>query len=79
MPAVEDLADAATQLARDEDRDRAVRRLRDLAGDRRGLEAVRDYFVDRLHRRADDFDATRGLQLVITALQHVPASNGRRR
>jgi hypothetical protein len=32
-----------------------------------------------LHRRADDFDATRGLQLVITALQHVPVSNGRRR
>jgi hypothetical protein len=79
MPAVEDLADAAAQLARDEDRDRAVRRLRDLAGDRRGLEAVRDHFVDRLHRRADDFDATRGLQLVITALQRVPTSNGYRR
>jgi hypothetical protein len=35
--------------------------------------------VDRLHRRADDFDATRGLQLVITALQRVPTSNGYRR
>lgn len=79
MPAVEDLADAATQLAHDEDRDRAVRRLRDLAGNRRGLEAVRDYFVDRLHRRADDFDATRGRRLVITALQHFPTSNGHRR
>jgi hypothetical protein len=79
MPAVEDLADAATQLAGDDDRDRAVRRLRDLAGNRRGLEAVRDYFVDRLHRRADDFDATRGLRLVITALQHFPMSNGHRR
>jgi uncharacterized protein YndB with AHSA1/START domain len=79
MPAVEDLADAAIQLARDDDRDRAVRRLRDLAGDRRGLEAVRDHFVDRLHRRADDFDATRGLQLVITVLQRVPTSNGHRR
>jgi hypothetical protein len=79
MPAVEDLADAATQLARDEDRERAARRLRDLAGDRRGLEAVRDYFVDRLHQRADDFDATRGLQLVITALQRFPTSNGHRR
>jgi hypothetical protein len=76
MPAVEDLADAATQLAGDEDRDRAVRRLRDLAGDRRGLEALRDYFVDRLHRRADDFDATRGLRLVIAALQRVPTGNG---
>ena len=79
MPAVEDLADAATQLAHDEDRDRAVRRLRDLVGNRRGLEAVRDYFVDRLHRRADDFDATRGLRLVITALQHFQTSNGHRR
>ena len=79
MPAVEDLADAATQLAGDDDRDRAVRRLRDLAGNRRGLEAVRDYFVDRLHRRADDFDATRGLRLVITALQGVAASTGHRR
>lgn len=79
MPAVEDLADTATQLARDDDRDRAVRRLRDLAGDWRSLEALRDYFVDRLHRRADDFDATRGLQLVITALQRVPTSNGHRR
>ena len=78
MPAVEDLADAATQLARDDDRDRAVRRLRDLAGDRRGLEALRDQFVDRLHRRADDFDATRGLRLVITALQRVPTSKDHR-
>jgi hypothetical protein len=79
MPAVEDLADAAIQLARDDDRDRAVRRLQDLAGDSRGLEALRDHFVDRLHRRADDFDATRGLRLVITALQRVPTSNGHRR
>jgi hypothetical protein len=78
MPAVEDLADAATQLARDDDWDRAVRRLQDLAGDSRGLEALRDHFVDRLHRRADDFDATRGLRLVITALQRVPTSNGHR-
>jgi hypothetical protein len=79
MPAVEDLADAATQLARDDDRDRAVRRLLDLAGDRRGLEGLRDHFVDRLHGRSDDFDATRGLRLVITALQRVPTDNGHRR
>jgi len=76
MPAVEDVADAAIQLARDDDRDRAVRRLRDLAGDRRGLEALRDHFVDRLHRRADDFDASRGLRLVIAALQRIPTTNG---
>jgi hypothetical protein len=79
MPAVEDLADAATQLARDDDRDRAVGRLQHLAGDRRGLEALRDHFVDRLHRRSDDFDATRSLRLVIAALQGVPTSNGHRR
>jgi hypothetical protein len=78
MPAVDDLADAAIQLARDDDRDRAVRRIRDLAGDPRGLEALRDHFVDRLHRRSDDFDATRGLQLVVTALQRVPTSNEHR-
>lgn len=79
MPAVEDLADAATQLARDDDHDRAVGRLRHLAGDRRGLQALRDHFVDRLHRRSDDFDATRSLRLVIAALQRVPTSNGHRR
>jgi hypothetical protein len=79
MPAVEDLADAATQLARDDDRDRAVGRLQHLAGDRRGLEALRDHFVDRLHRRSDDFDATRSLRLVIAALQRVSTSDGHRR
>ncbi len=79
MPGVDDLADAAIQLARDDDRDRAVRRIQDLAGDRRGLQALRDHFVDRLRRRSDDFDATRGLRLVITALQRVPTSNGHRR
>jgi hypothetical protein len=79
MPALEDLADAATQLARDDDRDRAVGRLQHLAGDRRGLEALRDHFVDRLHRRSDDFDATRSLRLVIAALQRVSTSDGHRR
>ena len=79
MPGVDDLAAAAIQLARDDDRERAVRRIRDLAGDRHGLEALRDHFVDRLHRLSDDFDATSGLRLVITALQRVPTRNGHRR
>jgi hypothetical protein len=76
MPAVDELADAATRLAHEDDRDRAVRQLRHLAGGRGDLEAVRDYFVDRLHRRSDDLDATRGLQLVIRALQQMPFTNG---
>jgi hypothetical protein len=76
VPTVPEVADAAVELARDGDRDRAVRRLRELAGDRACLEATRDYFVARLHRRQDDYDATRGLQLVIKALQEMPFTNG---
>jgi hypothetical protein len=73
---VPEVADAAVRLARDGDRDRAVRKLRELAGDRACLEAVRDYFVARLHRRQDDYDATRGLQLVIKTLQRTPFETG---
>ncbi len=76
MATVPEVADAAVRLARDGDRDRAVRKLRELAGDRGCLEATRDYFVARLHRRQDDYDATRGLQLVIKALQLTPFTNG---
>jgi hypothetical protein len=71
-----EVAKAAVRLARDGDRERAVRQLRELAGDRACLEAIRDYFVARLHRRQDDYDATRGLQLVIKALQQTPFANG---
>ena len=35
------------------------------------LEAASAVLVGRLHRRPDDFDATRALQLVIRALQQV--------
>jgi hypothetical protein len=74
-PPLPGVADAAVRLARDGDRQRAVRQLQDLAGDRACLEALRDYFVVRLHRRHDDYDATHGLRLVITALQHTPTTN----
>jgi hypothetical protein len=37
--------------------------------DRAGLEAIRDSFTGRLHRRSDDFDATQGLRLVTAKLQ----------
>jgi hypothetical protein len=39
------------------------------AGERADLEALRDSLVERLHRRADDFDATRELRLVNSKLQ----------
>jgi hypothetical protein len=40
-------------------------------GRRAPLEAASTVLVGRLHRRPDDFDATRALQLVIRALQQV--------
>ena len=40
--------------------------------DRVSLEAQRAEFLDRLHRRSDDFEATRGLRLVSSALQRLP-------
>lgn len=61
------------RLTTEADRDQAVERLIQEAGDRKCLEAARDLFVYRLHRRSDDFDATYGLKLVITALQRVPS------
>jgi hypothetical protein len=76
MATLSDVADAAVRLARDADREHAVRRLQELAGDRACLEALRDYFVARLHRRHDDYDATMGLRLVISALQRTPMTNG---
>jgi len=41
------------------------------AGARMDLEALRDTLIDRLHRRSDDFDATRELRLVYTKLQRI--------
>lgn len=74
MATLHEVADTAVRLARDGDRERAVRQLQELAGNRACLEALRDYFVARLHRRNDDYDATHGLRLVITALQRTPTT-----
>ena len=50
----------------------AVEELVKIAQGRRApLEAAHTVLVERLHRRPDDFDATRALQLVIRALQQV--------
>jgi hypothetical protein len=50
----------------------AVQELIEIAQRRRApLEAAHAVLVARLHRRPDDFDATRALQLVIRALQQV--------
>jgi hypothetical protein len=76
MATLPEIADAAVRLARDGDRERAVRQVQELARDRACLQALRDYFVARLHRRHDDYDATLGLRLVISALQHTPMTNG---
>lgn len=45
-----------------------IRALVDSARDRRQLEALREVYVDRLHRRSNDFDATYGLRLVAESL-----------
>jgi hypothetical protein len=37
----------------------------------RPLEALHDIYSRRLHRRSSDFDATRGLRLVIAKLQRI--------
>ena len=42
-------------------------------GDRAALLASHDKYVRRLQRASDDFDATRKLKAVITALQRWPA------
>jgi len=39
------------------------------ADDRADLEVMRDVLIDRLHRRSDDFDATRELRGVNARLQ----------
>ena len=47
-----------------------TRRLIDCAEGRAPLDTLRAVFSDRLHRRSNDFDATRGLRLVTAKLQH---------
>ena len=52
-------------------------------GRRPSLEAAQSLLIDRLHRRSDDFDATRALCSVSAALNRIgwdmPVPSGRRR
>ena len=51
-----------------EARDKMLARIERSEG-RALLEALRDVYSDRLHRKSNDFDATLGLRLVIAKLQ----------
>ena len=44
--------------------------------DSTALQAAHDMLIDRLHRRSDDFDATRELRAVIAAIQRLPPRKG---
>ena len=68
-PAVIELAEEAIHLEQMADRALALDLFMEDAGSRERLEAVRDYFVHRLHKSSFDYDATRGLKLDIAALQ----------
>jgi hypothetical protein len=67
-PEVIELAKEAIQLPQMPDRALALDLLLEDAGSRECLEAVHDYFVYRLHKSSLDYDASRGLKLVIAAL-----------
>ena len=56
----------ATDDAREE-----MRLLIDGTDGRASLAALRDVYSRRLHRRSNDFDATRGLRLVIAKMQRI--------
>jgi hypothetical protein len=49
-----------------------MRRLIERTEGRASLEVLRDAYADRLSRQSSDFDATRGLRLVIAKLQRTP-------
>jgi hypothetical protein len=55
--------------ALDENATEELHRLIEQTSGRADLEAIRDSFTGRLHRRSDDFDATQGLRLVTAKLQ----------
>jgi hypothetical protein len=63
-----ELAKEAIQLEQMPDRALALDLFLEDAGSRACLEAVHDSFVYRLHKSSLDYDASRGLKLVIAAL-----------
>jgi hypothetical protein len=76
-PEVIELAEEAIHLDQMADRALALDLLVEDAGSRERLEAVRDYFVHRLHKSSFDYDASRGLRLVIAALPRAWSEPGR--
>lgn len=73
MSSADVVARRAVELSAASDQDSAaVEELVDLAGrERRPLEAAAGVFVARLHRRSDDYEATRALHLIHRALAAV--------
>lgn len=72
MASADSIARRAAELTQAADRDAAVAELMSMAGhQRRPLEEAQAVFVARLHRRSDDFEATRALQLLHRALAAV--------
>jgi hypothetical protein len=65
------LVEVAVQCSFDPDRRSASWHLVSRAGNRRRLLELHDVFLDRLHQKSWDFDATRGLVVTIGALQRV--------
>jgi len=59
----------ASSRSGDEGARRGPQRLAEPAEDRAELEVLRDVLIKRLHRRSNDFDATRELRLVYSRLQ----------
>jgi hypothetical protein len=69
----EELLARASELARAEDRTHRVEELIEVAaGDRHALEAARDRVAAHLHIRVDDWEATRTLTLLNSALSGMP-------
>lgn len=69
-----DIADRAVALSTgsDKDRDGGAATLVKLAGNTAGpLEQARELLVRRIRQRSDDFDATRGLALLNSALSNL--------
>src|SRR5438445_11382703 len=70
-PPVDLIVERAVRAATSSGADAVEELIRIVQGRRAPLEAAHTVLVERLHRRPDDFDATRALQLVIRALQQV--------
>jgi hypothetical protein len=66
-----DLANMTDLHERDDER-HEMRQLLEQTEGRAALEALRDVYTQRLHRRSGDVEATYGLRLVTARLQRTP-------